>query len=348
MKILSAKNPSNIKKAAQILAQGGIGAFPTETVYGLGADALNLKAVAKVFEAKGRPVLDPLIVHVAGIKEAEMICRHIPKEARRLMQKFWPGPLTFILPKKNVVPDLVTAGLDTVAIRVPKHPVALKLLRALKTPIAAPSANRFGFISTTDAYSVADELGEKIDFVLDGGPATIGVESTILKLQSDRCELLRPGGIPIEEIRRCLPQKKIVQVKHRMYESPGRMAQHYATRTPLIYLNTLIDKIIPEIEKIQSQCAKRKISFPRMGFLGVQRTTKTSLFSTEMVLSRKGDMREAAAHLFSTMRKLDRQNLKLIVAEEVPQRGLGLAIADRLKRASVGDDLLAILRKKIR
>ena len=348
MELLQAKNPNHISKAARILADGGIGAFPTETVYGLGGDALDLNTVARIFEAKGRPIFDPLIVHVSDIRQVERICRKIPKEAKHLMKRFWPGPLTFILPKKEIVPDLVTAGLDTVAVRMPQHPVARKLLKMVKTPLAAPSANRFGSVSATDGKAAFDELLGKIDFVLDAGPCSVGIESTIVKITKKSCEILRPGGIPIEQLRKVLGRKRIIQVKQRLYEAPGQLKTHYATRTPLIYLNESIEKVLPKLERLETQYKHRRIPFPRLGFLGLRSHPKTRFFRKVLTLSPEGNLTQAASQLFQAMRRLDREQLTFIIAEKAPNEGLGLAIQDRLERASVGSDPVEILRRKLK
>ena len=189
-----------MRKATAIIKGGGIVAFPTETVYGLGADAFNPLAVARIFEAKNRPLFDPLIVHIADLSQMEALASRVDKRAGRLAGRFWPGPLTLIMPRSERVPDIVTAGLDTVAVRMPDHLIALELIRSSGTPIAAPSANRFGYISPTKAAHVLDQLGERVDMIIDGGDCSVGVESTIIKLDEGRNVILRPGGLPVEEI----------------------------------------------------------------------------------------------------------------------------------------------------
>lgn len=341
-------NPANINKAAEILESGGIGAFPTETVYGLGADVFNVRAVAKVFEVKKRPVFDPLIVHVQSERQVGDVATGVSREARELMKKFWPGPLTLVLPKKVEVPELVTAGLDTVAVRHPAHPAAQKLIHALKNPIAAPSANRFGRTSTTDALSVQEEFGEEIDFVLDGGPCGVGVESTIVKILPREIRILRPGGVPAEDIQKALPGFKVVVARTAAVEAPGQMEEHYATETPLIYMATSLKSIQPELEKLCDDFRKKKGSLPRLGFLGWNKIADGKIFSVSRVLTPTGKPAEAAARLFSSMRDLDRQKLRLIAAEAVEPKGLGLAIDDRLRRASSGHDLMAVLKRLLK
>jgi len=344
MRILSAKNHSDIQQAARILSAGGIGAFPTETVYGLGADATSLKAVARIFEAKGRPVFDPLIVHIGAPKEAEGVCRYIPDEAKVLMKRFWPGPLTLVLLKKETVPDLVTAGLSTVAVRMPRHPAACELLRIVRKPLAAPSANRFGFTSPTTAEAVREGLGERIDFVLDGGACPVGIESTIIRFQGKQVELLRPGGIPLEEIRKALPRKKIIQVKARMVEAPGQSQRHYATQTPLFFVDLSPEELLKRLARIRQEYQKRGAEFPRVGILSLKPVKPGEVPVRVRYLSAKGEMREAAANLFDSMRRLDRQRLDVIVAERMPEKGLGPAMNDRLRRASCGTDLFGELK----
>ncbi len=229
-----------ISHAAEIIRNGGLVAFPTETVYGLGADALNSKAVKKIFNAKKRPANDPIIVHVYSTKQVKKISEEIPNNAETLMKKFWPGPLTLILKKSKIVPKEVTSGLDTVAVRMPSHPVARALIRFAKTPIAAPSANLFGKTSPTKAVHVKDDLNGRIDVILDGGSTNIGVESTVLDLTSRVPTLLRPGGINLEELRKILgkvqvhPTAKAEKRKIKVMKSPGMMYRHYAPNADVV------------------------------------------------------------------------------------------------------------------
>lgn len=300
-----------IRRAAAILRRGGVVAFPTETVYGLGADALNPEAVARLFEIKRRPRFDPLIVHVADPRHLSKYARADDPRVAPLVRDFWPGPLTLVLPRRPIVPDIVTAGLDTVAVRMPDHPVALRLIRAARVPVAAPSANPFGYVSPTTAEHVREQLGDAADMILDGGPCRVGVESTVLSLAGRRPALLRPGGVSVEEI-----EKRIGPVKRggsKRIESPGQLLQHYATRTPMRRLGARRPK-------------------GRVGLLAFRRSRPG--FEAVEVLSASGDLREAAARLFSAMRSLDGRGLDAIVYEPVPEKGLGRAIMDRLRRAS--------------
>jgi len=312
---------AGILTAAEILKRGGLVAFPTETVYGLGADALNARAVANIFVVKGRPQFDPIIVHVADPAETEKLWQVIPQLAQRLMEKFWPGPLTLVLPKREIVPDIVTAGLPTVAVRMPSHPVALSLIRAAGRPVAAPSANRFGRLSPTHHEAVLEQLGESIDAVIAGGPTPVGIESTVISLAEDPPRLLRPGGTPIEAILELVPNLRL-EPPQGPSASPGTLPRHYRPLTPLF----LLEPGPPEGREVLDRS--------RCGFLAFQKAWQG--FAHTEVLSPKGDLVEAAANFFSLLRKLDKMGLSAIVAESVPEEGLGLAIMDRLRRASSG------------
>ncbi len=316
--IADASDPGAIEAAAQIIKKGGLVAFPTETVYGLGADVQNPLAVARIFEAKARPRIDPLIIHVADQASAH---RHgvFPQIARRLMKQFWPGPLTLVVDKTGLVPPIVTAGLDTVAIRVPSHPAALALISAAGGGIAAPSANLFGYVSPTTAQHVADQLGDRIDFILDGGACTIGLESTILSLAGVPC-LLRAGGVSIEEIEAVIGKFDIAIDTPQKPLAPGQLKRHYATRTPLVI----------------SEQAKEKLRYDeRVGLLSLFPPEDADLYGAVEVLSASGNLKEAAANLFGALRRLDSLSLDRIIARPVPEKGLGLAIMDRLRRCSV-------------
>jgi len=308
-----------IHHAAEIIKKGGIVAFPTETVYGLGADAFNALAVARIFEVKRRPYFDPLIVHVASPANVEKLVKEIPPSAKRLMERFWPGPLTVVLLKENNIPDLVTAGLPTVAIRMPDHPMALSLIKDSGCPIAAPSANPFGYLSPTTAEHVRDQLSHRVDLILDGGPCPVGVESTIVSFLEGKSRLLRPGGVPLEEIESIVGKVEVSPTNDRP-SAPGMLPRHYAPRTPII-LNW----------------NEKNIGFYKnknIGLLAFQEKENNGKFRHIEVLSKKGDLREAAANLFAAIRRLDSLKLDLILAEPIPEIGLGRAIMDRLRRAS--------------
>ncbi|HRK62515.1 MAG TPA: L-threonylcarbamoyladenylate synthase [Candidatus Omnitrophota bacterium] len=309
----------NVAAAADQIKSGGVVAFPTETVYGLGADALNASAVAQIFEIKNRPHFDPLIVHIADFKELDKIAE-VNDLALMLAKKFWPGPLTLVLKKKNNIPDLVTSGLSTVAVRMPNHPVALELIRLAETPIAAPSANPFGYLSPTTAKHVQDQLGDKVAMILDGGPCATGVESTILDLVFSKPAILRAGGIPIEEI-----EKVVGPLEFRKAgaspSAPGQLEQHYAPRKRLKVL---------EREQI--------LNHPNLDAGGVLFFSNPPILKAKKVktLSVRGDLKEAAANLFSFLHDFDDSDCAFILAESVPETGLGSAIMDRLRKASAG------------
>ncbi len=340
--VFSGDNPDNIKKAADILREGGVVAFPTETVYGLGADAFISKAVCRVFEIKKRPSFDPLIVHVCDKASVQKLWKEVPPLAKQLMDTFWPGPLTLVLPKTDIVPDVVTSGLETVGVRMPKHPVALKLIELLGHPIAAPSANLFGYTSPTTAAHVREDLGASVDAVLDGGDCEVGVESTVVKIENDGLILLRPGGITKEQLEK-IATVKISSGKTSSPESPGMIESHYAPWTPFIVLETKFEIFLQGVEKMVQAYQSQKSRPPRMGLLAFGSKEDMPLFESIEVLSAKEDLYEAASTLFQAMRKLDKMNLDMIIAESVPEKGIGLAIMDRLKRASAGKTIEGVL-----
>jgi L-threonylcarbamoyladenylate synthase len=308
---------AQIAQAADCLRRGGLAAFPTETVYGLGANAFDEKAVRRIFEVKRRPSFDPLIVHVGTMEQARRLVREFPPEAEKLAAAFWPGPLTIVLPKENSVPDAVTSGLPTVAIRMPAHPAALELLRRADVPVAAPSANLFGSVSPTCAEHVREQLGESVDFILDGGRCRVGVESTILSLAVNPPLLLRYGGISVEQIEAVIGPVRPVGFTEHTPQAPGRLEHHYAPRTPLV-LRRDIPK--PDGKK-------------RIGLLTLLPTAQEGFAAVE-VLSPTGNLQEAARRLYAAMRRLDRCGLDEIVAVAVPNQGIGRTINDRLCRAS--------------
>ncbi len=309
-----------VRQAAAHLRAGGIGVFPTETVYGLGARALDPRAVARVFEVKRRPAFDPLIVHVAGANEAAALAAEWPEAAQRLARAFWPGPLTLVVPKRPAVPDIVTAGRPTVALRCPRHPIATELLRALGEPIAAPSANPFGRASPTQADHLDEQLRAAVEFVLDAGPCAVGVESTIVAMMEHRLVLLRPGGVTAEEIEAVGgPLEYPCERATERPEAPGRLPRHYAPLTPVVV------------------CAGEMATPPsagRWGCLAFRDPPSGGGWARIEVLSPAGDLREAAAHLFAALRRLDEAGLDGIAAQLVPDHGLGRAINDRLRRAA--------------
>jgi L-threonylcarbamoyladenylate synthase len=309
-----------VRQAAERIKNGGIVAFPTETVYGLGAETFNPLAVARIFEVKRRPSFDPLIVHVANHEDLKKLITEIPSDARTLIERFWPGPLTVVLFKRENVPDIVTAGLPTVAVRMPNHPMTLSLIRQVGSPIVGPSANPFGYLSPTTAEHVRDQLGDQIDFILDGGPCAVGVESTIVSFVEKRPALLRPGGVPLEEIESMIGKVEINLIHEERPSAPGMLPRHYAPRTPIV-----LDWSEENFDAYRGK---------KIGLLAFQEPKHFLEFHQIEVLSKSGDFREAAAHLFSAIRRLDALDLDLILAEAVPEKGLGRAIMDRLRRAS--------------
>ncbi|MFN3959552.1 MAG: L-threonylcarbamoyladenylate synthase [Parvularculaceae bacterium] len=307
---------AEIAKAAAILRAGGIVAMPTETVYGLAADATNDLAVARVYEAKGRPAFNPLIVHVTDARMAKRYTEFSPF-AERLAAAFWPGPLTLVLPLRAdaAISSLVTAGLDTIAVRAPAHPVARALIAAADRPLAAPSANPSGTVSPTRASHVRDGLGAKVDLILDGGPCAVGVESTIVKIDDDRATLLRPGGVPREAIKQALGAS-LASPTTGAVEAPGMLASHYAPRARL-----RLNAERPRADEAYLAFGAAPADHPDM-----------------LNLSPAGDLVEAAANLFAHLRALDAlcaaKGLSGIAAATVPMKGLGEAINDRLSRAA--------------
>ena len=305
-----------VHTAASALAEGKLVAIPTETVYGLAADATNGDAVARIFEAKGRPHFNPLICHVSDIAMAERYAEIDPL-SRRLMDAFWPGPLTFVLPLK---PDagihpLVAAGLDTIALRMPRG-IAGKIIAALDRPLAAPSANTSGKISGTSAKAVADDLGQKIALILDSGPSEVGLESTIVKVQGDAVLLLRPGGLAAEDIEAVIGNKLERIDQRAAIQAPGMMASHYAP-SAVVRLN------VHEVREGEALLA-----------FGPERARGAELAATSLNLSETGNLREAAANLFDFMKRLDGSVSAVIAVEPIPFNGLGEAINDRLVRAA--------------
>jgi L-threonylcarbamoyladenylate synthase len=317
------ESESRIAAAAELLNAGKLVAFPTETVYGLGANALDANAVAKIFELKGRPRFDPLIVHIADAEKLNELVDSVPPMAQTLMNAFWPGPLTFVLNKLPHVPDIVTAGLPSVAVRCPKNPIAQKLIRAADLPVAAPSANRFGMVSPTTADHVKEQFASQLSMILDDGPCEVGVESTVISFASedhDRPKLLRPGGITLEDIEAITGPLSVNLHEENKPTSPGQLSRHYSPSTPFMIVDDLSD-----FESMEGK---------RVGLLTLQPSSCASQFDALEVLSETGDLSEAATRLFAAMRRLDALSLDMIVAQPVPEVGLGRAIMDRIRRAA--------------
>ncbi|RAJ92497.1 L-threonylcarbamoyladenylate synthase [Larkinella arboricola] len=311
---------TDVQKAKEFLEQGEVIGLPTETVYGLAGNALNPDAVLKIFKVKNRPSFDPLIVHTDSLDKAETFVTAIPEKARRVAERFWPGPVTILLPKKAVIPDLVSSGLDTVAIRIPNHPLALKLLSVLDFPLAAPSANPFGYISPTTARHVVQQLGDQIPYVLDGGSAQVGIESTIIGFSDDGPIVYRLGGMTLEKLEAVLGKVAVRSHSTSNPKAPGMLSSHYAPRKPLLL------KTPQEILKTHKP--------ERIGVLAFDELTRLIPLENQQILSVTGDLNEAAKNLFAAMRALDALDVDVIVADLLPEMGLGRAVNDRLRRAA--------------
>lgn len=308
---------SDITTAVQILNKGELVAIPTETVYGLAGNALNENAVAEIFKVKNRPTFDPLIVHVSSPDQLQLYAAEIPAAAQKLVDAFWPGPLTILLKRKPEIPDLVTSGLDRAGFRCPDHPLTLSLLRSLSFPVAAPSANPFGYISPTTAEHVDQQLGKSIDYILNGGPCAVGVESTIIGFEEDGPVVYRLGGISLEQIEQKIGKVRIQVNSGSQPAAPGQLTSHYAPKKKLV---------LGDVRKLIVQHQSEKF--------GILSFNHDYGISAQRILSPSGDLSEAARNLFRYMRELDQEDITIILAEEVPHEGLGLAINDRLKRAS--------------
>jgi L-threonylcarbamoyladenylate synthase len=337
---VDAKNPEpeKIQIAAEIIKKGGLVAFPTETVYGLGADALNAKAVLALFAAKKRPLDNPPIVHIADKKIVEKLAKEIPENADLLMEKFWPGPLTLIFKRSDLVPKETVAGLDTVAIRMPNHPVALALIRQSGCPIAAPSANLSGKPSPTNAKHVYDDLNGRINAILDGGAARVGVESTVLDLSVEPPMVLRPGGTSFEALKAVLGEVQLhpfvaseKELTLKEARSPGMMHKHYAPKAQVI----LIEGIIPaEMRQIKELTNAFWMENKRVGVLATDETAWAYEADVVKSMGTRRNLDTMASNLFRVLREFDQENVDVILAEGVSTEGLGLAVMNRLRKAS--------------
>ena len=308
----------DIIRARQLLQEGQLVAIPTETVYGLAANALNEKAVLEIFKAKNRPHFDPLIVHVAGIAQAETLATAFPDKAKALARKFWPGPLTLLLPKKEIVPDLVTSGLDTVGLRCPDHTLTLELLKSLPFPLAAPSANPFGYVSPTTPQHVNEQLGDKVAYILDGGECRVGIESTIIGFENTPT-VYRLGGLALEILEPITGPLHVQLHSSSNPHAPGQLQSHYAPLKKIV-LGTR--------EQLLAHTASNA------GAIVFQNILANIPATNQITLSPSGNLEEAAQHLFAALRELDKTDINLILAELVPEYGLGRAINDRLRRAA--------------
>lgn len=314
-----AQTGKNTEQAAKFLRESRLVAIPTETVYGLSANALDEKAVLRVFEAKQRPFFDPLIIHIPSIDSVEKYANWNDDKLKKLAEKFWPGPLTILLPKKDIIPGIVTSGLDQVAVRVPNHSLTLELLNQLNFPLAAPSANPFGYVSPTTAEHVNNQLGDKIDYILDGGPCNVGLESTIVGVEESKICVYRLGGLAIEEIEKIVGKLELRINDSSDPKAPGQLKSHYAPKKSLLLGN------IHELLNSNKHKRIAVICFGKQNF-----TIGTKIFN----LSPAENLKEAALNLFKYLREADESDVDLVIAEKLPEEGLGKAINDRLKRAS--------------
>jgi L-threonylcarbamoyladenylate synthase len=310
----------DIQKAVTILTNEELVAIPTETVYGLAGNIFSEKAIKSVFSTKKRPFFNPLIVHIPSVDSLENIVSYIPKKAKLLATAFWPGSMTLVLKKKAVIPDLITAGKDTVAVRVPNHPVTLELLKQLPFPLAAPSANPFGSISPTKPLHVERYFKEDVKMILDGGACSNGIESTIIGFENDEPVIYRLGALALEEIEAVVGKIPVKNKKEENPDAPGMLARHYAPSTRTFLVDDIDNMIKSHVGK-------------KIGVL-VFKNSLNDKSLNEVVLSKKGSMEEAASKLYDSLHELDSKNLDIIIAERFPDRGLGKSINDRLQRAT--------------
>ena len=311
----------DISKAVALLKADKIVAIPTETVYGLAGNIFSEKAINSIFETKKRPFFNPLIVHIPSIEVLENIVSHVPEKAKLLAEAFWPGSMTLVLKKQSSIPDLITAGKDTVAVRIPNHPITLELLKQLPFPLAAPSANPFGSISPTKPEHVERYFKNDISLVLDGGACSSGIESTIIGFENDDPIIYRLGALALEDIEAVVGKVIIKNKKEIIPVAPGMLDRHYAPSTQTFLTDTISEDIKKHIGK-------------RIGVLVFKSDLKDDTITTQIILSKNGDMAEAASKLYDAMHDLDHQNLDVIIAERFPDFGLGKSINDRLQRAT--------------
>jgi L-threonylcarbamoyladenylate synthase len=311
----------NIQQAVSLLQNDQLVAIPTETVYGLAGNIYSEKAITRIFETKKRPFFNPLIVHIPSTDALKNIVSELPEKAKLLAEAFWPGSMTLVLKKKDNIPDLITAGKDTVAVRIPNHPLTLELLKAIPFPLAAPSANPFGSISPTKPEHVERYFKNQIGQVLDGGACTNGIESTIIGFENNKPVIYRLGALALEAIEAVVGPATIMNKKEVNPDAPGMLDRHYAPTTKTYLTNTIINDI-------------KKHSGKRIGVLSFKTKINSKDVSAQIVLSRQGNMAEAASKLYDAMHDLDHQNLDVIIAERFPDFGLGKSINDRLQRAT--------------
>ncbi len=329
-----------IKTAAEVIKRGGLVAFPTETVYGLGANALDETATKSIFEAKGRPSDNPLIVHIADKGSVKLLVDEMPEAAEKLVEKFWPGPLTLVMKKSRIIPGIITAGLDTVAIRMPSHPIALALIKEAGLPVAAPSANRSGRPSPTTAKHVIDDLWNRVDVILDGGPTSVGVESTVLDITGDVPMILRPGGITPSQIKSVLgtvvydPALNAGGAENAVPKSPGMKYKHYSPKAQLIIVEGELTRVVARIREMVDEYKSRGIS---VGVLATEQT-RDMYDSAEIISLGDRDKPETlASNLFTALREFDKRNVEVILGEAVNNEEIGLAVMNRMSKAAGGN-----------
>jgi len=327
-----------IKEAAEIIKKGGVVAFPTETVYGLGANALEEKAIEKIFLAKGRPQDNPLIVHIGSISQLQELVKSIPEQAHILMEKFWPGPLTLIFNRTDKIPDRITGGLPTVAIRMPSHSIALELIKQSGLPIAAPSANTSGKPSPTNALHVIHDLSGKIDMIIDGGNTGVGLESTVLDISGDVPTILRPGGVTIEDLLTVLPRveyDKAIEMDNSniIPKSPGQKYKHYSPDAKMVIVQGNIEEITNKAKGLLREYEAQGLN---VGIMATKQTHDTYKSGSILVVGDRDYPETIAANLFYTLRKFDEMKVDIIIAEAVEEKGIGKAIMNRMRKAAGG------------
>ncbi len=320
-----------LQEAGQAIREGKIVAFPTETVYGLGADALNDEAILKIFKAKGRPFNDPLIVHITCLEEARDLVKELPAIARTLGQLFWPGPLTMVMKKSKIVSDIITSGLDTVAIRIPSHPVAQELIREAQRPIVAPSANLFTHTSPTNAQHVIADLTGRVDIILDSGNTMVGVESTVVDVTELPLKVLRLGGITFEKLKEVTSNIVIANENGNIIKSPGMLKKHYAPKARLMLAEGRNERMVDNILNLAS---KYKEAGNKIGIITSRENSEKYPGFLVKVLGDAQDLETCARNLYAQLRSLDERKCDIIISENFENRGLGRAIMDRLRRAS--------------
>lgn len=317
----------DLMHAAALLKNNEVVAIPTETVYGLAGNALSEEAVNKIFEAKQRPLSNPLIIHVSDKNMVDQLAKEVPENAKKLIEAFWPGPLTIILPKKNIVPDITTAGLPNVAIRMPEHPLTLELLSKLDFPLAAPSANPFGYISPTKASHVYKQLGNKIAYILDGGACEKGIESTVVGFENNQPVIYRLGALSLVQLQTVVSSTTIKSETNFNVGSPGLLPYHYAPKTRLILTHNIEEEL-------------KRSNQENIGILSFSKKINHPKISLQIVLSINGNIDEAARKLFDGLHELDALKLPIIIAEYMPNEGIGIAMNERLEKAAAKTNLM--------